>query len=412
MAKRIDNPTDVIGKTFNYLTPVKYLGRDKFHHLVYLCKCKCGSEINLARNIFISGKQKSCGCYSNFNNIKYENCKMCGSKIAEHKYRAYCSNKCMEKSYSENGMYNCQCVVCGKNFHLKESRVRKIKSGITCSRKCSSEHRRNIMKGENNHQYGLRGSKNSSFIGNKTLIDGYVMVYVGLSYHGANSSGRIREHRYVINENAELFDAKYFDIVDGKKYLKDEYDVHHINHITFDNRLSNLAILTRGEHSRLHNAKKQIIRSEIGKIKGYVYKEDVMDVKLKLFGGKVPEFKTDQAACADCFANEKVCIKPGNRTLVKLGIGLELGLGYEAVIRPRSGMSKSGIDVAIGTIDADYRGEIKANVINNSTEDFNIDIGDRICQIAIRKTEDVKFVEVDELSVTERGDGGFGHTGK
>ncbi len=140
-----------------------------------------------------------------------------------------------------------------------------------------------------------------------------------------------------------------------------------------------------------------------------------MDIKLKLIdGGKIPEYKTAEASCADCYARlptENITIMKGKRTLVPLGFALELPKGMEAVIRPRSGLAKRGVDIAIGTIDSDFRGEVLANVINNSDEDFVIHNLDRICQLKIQRAKQYNFVEVNELSSTERGEGGFGHTG-
>jgi len=138
-------------------------------------------------------------------------------------------------------------------------------------------------------------------------------------------------------------------------------------------------------------------------------------VKVKLVdGGKAPEYKHDDDACADCYARlstEYIILLRGKRTLVPLGFCMEIPSGYEAVIRPRSGNSKKGIDVAIGTVDAGYRGEVMANVINNSDEDFFIHNLDRICQIKIQRAEQAVFETVDELSETDRGNGGFGSTG-
>lgn len=146
--------------------------------------------------------------------------------------------------------------------------------------------------------------------------------------------------------------------------------------------------------------------------------EENMDVKIKLVGnGMMPEYKRNGDACLDCHARlgvdriDRICIPAHSRCLVSLGFCLELPDGWEAVIRPRSGLSASGIDIAIGTIDSSYRGEVRACVINNTDGTFDIADGDRICQLAIRRAERVKLVHVDELSDTERGASGFGSTG-
>ena len=131
----------------------------------------------------------------------------------------------------------------------------------------------------------------------------------------------------------------------------------------------------------------------------------------------LPAYETASSAGMDlrAFVHTDVVLKPFERKLIPTGLYIELPDGYEAQIRPRSGLAiKSGITVlnSPGTIDADYRGEIKVILINLSQEDFTIKSGDRICQMVIAKHEKAEFVEVNEISETERGAGGFGHTGK
>lgn len=137
-----------------------------------------------------------------------------------------------------------------------------------------------------------------------------------------------------------------------------------------------------------------------------------MKVKVKLIdGGKMPGFKTEGAVCADCYSRVDVTVPAGKRSLIPLGFAIELPERWEAVIRPRSGLTSKGIDSGIGTIDFDYRGEVKGCLINNSDEDFIVRVGDRICQIAIREAPVIEFEQVAELTETERGENGFGSTG-
>lgn len=131
----------------------------------------------------------------------------------------------------------------------------------------------------------------------------------------------------------------------------------------------------------------------------------------------LPDYATIHSAGMDLRANleNPVVLKPLERSLIPTGIYIQLPNGYEAQIRPRSGLAiKHGISIvnAPGTIDADYRGEIKVILANLSNEDFTINDGERICQMIVAKHERVEWIEVDELDETERGDGGFGHTGK
>ncbi len=131
----------------------------------------------------------------------------------------------------------------------------------------------------------------------------------------------------------------------------------------------------------------------------------------------LPSYSTLLSAGMDIRANidEPVVLKSLERTIVKTGLFIELPQGYEAQIRPRSGMTiKHGISVlnSPGTIDADYRGEIGIIVANLSADEYTIEDGERICQMVVAKHETVQWIEVEELSDTVRGEGGFGHTGK
>lgn len=132
---------------------------------------------------------------------------------------------------------------------------------------------------------------------------------------------------------------------------------------------------------------------------------------------KLPEYSTPLSAGMDLRADidEPLTLAPGARVLVKTGLFIELPEGYEAQIRPRSGLAiKSGVTVlnSPGTIDADYRGEVCIILINLSSENFVINDGDRICQMIIARHERAEWISVDALEETERGSGGFGHTGK
>jgi len=131
----------------------------------------------------------------------------------------------------------------------------------------------------------------------------------------------------------------------------------------------------------------------------------------------LPSYSTPLSAGMDLKANidAPVVLKPLQRALINTGLYIALPEGFEAQIRPRSGLAiKSGITVlnSPGTIDADYRGEICAIIINLSDSDFVINDGDRICQMIISRHEKAEWVVVDNLEVTGRGSGGFGHTGK
>jgi dUTP pyrophosphatase len=131
----------------------------------------------------------------------------------------------------------------------------------------------------------------------------------------------------------------------------------------------------------------------------------------------LPHYGTEASAGVDLRANIEtpITLKPLERTLVKTGLFIELPVGYEAQVRPRSGLAyKNGITVlnSPGTIDADYRGEVGVILVNLSNESFVIENGERIAQLVIAKHEQAEWELVEELAETERGAGGFGSTGK
>jgi len=130
----------------------------------------------------------------------------------------------------------------------------------------------------------------------------------------------------------------------------------------------------------------------------------------------LPNYETIASAGMDLRANitESIVLKPLERTIVKTGLFIELPIGFEAQVRPRSGLAaKKGITVlnAPGTVDADYRGEIGVILVNLSNQDFTIENGERVAQLVIAKHERAEWIEVETLSETDRGEGGFGSTG-
>lgn len=129
----------------------------------------------------------------------------------------------------------------------------------------------------------------------------------------------------------------------------------------------------------------------------------------------LPAYETEGAAGLDLRATEAVTLKPGRRHLVPTGLSIALPQGFEAQVRPRSGLAvKHGVTVlnSPGTIDCDYRGEIKVPLINHGEDDFVVARGDRIAQMVIAPVTRVSWTEVDTLDETDRGAGGFGSSGR
>ena len=142
-----------------------------------------------------------------------------------------------------------------------------------------------------------------------------------------------------------------------------------------------------------------------------------MEVKvINKSNNPLPEYSTTQSAGMDlkAFITEPVVLGVLDRALIPTGLYIEMPEGYEAQVRPRSGLAiKYGVTVlnSPGTIDADYTGEIGVILINLSNKPYTVEPGERIAQLIFNKYEQAKFVKVEELSKTERGEGGFGHTG-
>lgn len=151
-----------------------------------------------------------------------------------------------------------------------------------------------------------------------------------------------------------------------------------------------------------------------------IFKDNkIMSIKIKVVNKgsqELPKYETKNSAGMDLRANikEGIIIRPLDRALIPTGLHIALPEGYEAQIRPRSGLAlKKGITClnTPGTIDSDYRGDVGVILANISNEDFVVNPGDRIAQMIINKVERAKFELVESLDETERGEGGFGHTG-
>lgn len=163
----------------------------------------------------------------------------------------------------------------------------------------------------------------------------------------------------------------------------------------------------------------KLTNKEINDITDYLISFKKDNIKIKIVNksrNPIPEYATSLSAGIDLRASlkESISVDAFNSRLIPTGLYIELPEGYEAQVRPRSGLAlKYQITVlnSPGTIDADYRGEIGVILMNHSDTPFIIEPGDRIAQLVFNKIEQAEFIEVEELSKTERGKGGFGHTG-
>ena len=221
------------------------------------CHCSnCGKGFHVGKKHLKRNKQYHYCCKNcqkeHRRKTTLETCICCGEKFERgilSKSKVCKSNHCIEWYKKWFNKPNTVCIVCGCKFWLKSSRINP--NGNCCCYECSNINRSQKLCGEGNHQYGIKGKDNASYKGEKIIHNGYVYVYIGFEHPFADKNGRIREHRFVAEQF--LMEEKHKVYIDGKPYLSPEYCVHHINEDKTDNRPENLQILTKSEHTTLHN---------------------------------------------------------------------------------------------------------------------------------------------------------------
>lgn len=307
---------------------------------------------------------------------------------------------------------NCVCAFCGKPIHKKPSHLKRSKNHY-CSQECHYKAKKEYMKGDGNHQYGIKGSDNASWKSDSKISNyGYLLVRAA-EHPFADNNGFVFQHRLVAEQHL-LTSENSFE-KDGKRYLKKEYHVHHKNFDRLDNRPENLSVMTAGEHRSLHNKLNPLRRNSKGRFEKS--EPDTVKIKKVTDSAIIPKRNSIGAAGYDLSvdSSEPIVIKPHETVIVQSNIAFEIPEGYFGAIYARSGIStRQGLRPAtcVSVIDSDYRGSVGLPIHNDSEKERVIQPHERVAQIVFQKALAVDLELVDSLEETDRGASGFGSTGK
>ena len=306
---------------------------------------------------------------------------------------------------------NCICDVCGKSFHRKPSQIR-IRKRHYCSRACHYIDKRKYMSGENNHQYGLKGSANASWKADKKESRyGYIQIRCP-EHPFRDGNDFVFEHRLVAEKY--LLTAENSIEISGNKYLKPGYVVHHKDFDRKNNTPENLQVMTFAEHQSFHTKLNPHERDKLGR---FVLESEPIKVKRVTATAIIPERKTMGAAGFDLYADidAPVVVQPHTTVMIYSGLAFSIPKGYFGAIYARSGLAvKDGLRPAtcVSVIDSDYRGNVGLPMHNDTDTERIIAPNERIAQIVFQKALTPDLEVVSELEETERGNGGFGSTGR
>jgi len=330
------------------------------------------------------------------------NCLNCGKEFYITYYQTtiqkgfYCSKQCMEEHNKPKN--NATCPICNKSFYINPLRIKRNTIPICCSKKCDSKRREVNFLGIENSNFGNQEELNPIFKSDVGFSNfGYLLVR-NMEHPFKNAANFVFFHRLVMEEylkNCEP-DSPFLVEVKGQGlFLDPNVVIYHKNKNKLDNRLSNLAF--KNVHSAYHNS----ILNKNPKYKKLIKEADL------------PVKKYFRDAGQDLTSIENLVIHSQQSRCISTGISIEIPEGHVGLIWSRSGLSiKNRIEVGAGCIDETYRGEIKVHLYNFSTVSFQIKKGDKIAQLLIIPVNLEKFIEIESLSSTERGENGFGSTDK
>ena len=291
----------------------------------------------------------------------------------------------------KEGWYNCICPICGMKFHKKPSHINKSKISY-CSKECHREAKKEYMKGERNHQYGVKGSKNSSWKSDRRISRyGYIQVRV-LDHPFREADDFVFEHR-LIAEKYLLDDNNSIEI-NGKRYLKNGYIVHHKNFDRQDNRVENLEVMTKEEHQKYHaNLNHSIKDTKTGR---FVKKIGCANPKRVTGSATVPErLHTQKEIYGLNIDTEKtITIPPYEYALLETNETFNVRKGNVGAIYWIHGVDENKAydpHNCIGVFGSGDRGTIKLSVYNNSDKEIMILPHERVARIVFNKTVDFEM---------------------
>ena len=348
-------------------------------------------------------------------------CEWCGEQFKGSPFRTkykhnFCSKECSasfrkQATIEKREKEKIVCPVCGKKFWAHPWRIENHET-VCCSKECDKEIRRIKMAGENNHQFGIKGSKNASWVSDEKISSNRYKLVRRLDHPFRNQDDFVYEHRLVAEEF--LLNEENSVTVNGIKYLSPEYVVHHKDFNPLNNIPENLEVMTNAKHTALHDKLKWYF---VGTNKVTKPKEENMDkilVRRVDSEAKMPTKAHEYDAGWDLYSLKDYEIKPHETVKIDTGLNFRLPMNTFGGIYARSGLATNqGIRPAncVGVCDCQYNGNYIVPLYNDSNETRYIKKHDRVAQLIIHPIIDTNLIEVDNLSETDRGEGGFGSTG-
>lgn len=341
------------------------------------------------------------------------NCDNCGKPFKVTSQRLgnntiCCSIECMAELKKSMRKPNCKCYVCLKEFYVKPFHLNSLKNKdrVTCSRDCSKVERSERMSGEGNHQYGLLGELNGSYLSD-IKISSYGYILVRNAVHPLRMSDNyMLLHRLIMEEylrQTKQFD--YLTTIDGQLVLLPGLVVHHKDGNRLNNVIDNLHIMSLEEHSSDHAKERTIIRDELGRISS-------LNIKGELKSGKLKRNQRLDAG-QDILSADTLIIPARGSNLISTNLVINIPENFVGLIWARSGLSvKHKLEVGAGCIDSGYHGEVKVHLYNHSDIPYKVNSGDKIAQLLTIPVNLASYDEVLEFACdSDRGNNGFGSSG-